>query len=110
MTPSTSIVIFGVSGDLSQRKLIPALFNLFKKGRLAGDFRIFGIGGRPWSDEDLRSAAQKEFIKVMNTEINLELWNTFAARLSYHSADLTSPERFPVCKSGIQVISADPQM
>ena len=49
MSDSTSIVIFGASGDLSHRKLIPALFNLFRKSRIPGKFRIFGTAGRNWS-------------------------------------------------------------
>ena len=50
----TSIVIFGASGDLTKRKLVPALFNLHLKGRLADDVRIVGYARRPYSDDTFR--------------------------------------------------------
>ena len=58
MADSTTIVIFGASGDLAQRKLIPALFNLYRKQRLPADFRIVGFATTPWQDADFRAAVQ----------------------------------------------------
>ena len=46
-----TIVIFGASGDLTKRKLIPALFQLFMKERLAKDTRIVGVSRTEFSDE-----------------------------------------------------------
>jgi glucose-6-phosphate 1-dehydrogenase len=48
--PATTIVIFGASGDLTWRKLIPALYNNFKKGRLAECAHIVGFERRPLTD------------------------------------------------------------
>ena len=48
------IVIFGASGDLTKRKLLPSLCNLIASGLLAEDFAIIGVGRREWSDEDFR--------------------------------------------------------
>lgn len=44
MSENTTIVIFGASGDLTQRKVVPALFSLYLKGRLPADTRIVGFG------------------------------------------------------------------
>ncbi len=55
----TIITIFGVAGDLSQRKLFPALIDLYNKGMLADQFRIIGVGRRGWSDDDLRDFIRK---------------------------------------------------
>ena len=52
---STSIVIFGASGDLTSRKLIPALYNNFKKGRLGECANIVGFARRPYTDETFRA-------------------------------------------------------
>ena len=49
MDPSTSIVIFGASGDLTWRKLVPALYHLFRKERLTHDFRIVGFARSDFS-------------------------------------------------------------
>ncbi len=64
MTESASIVIFGATGDLTRRKLVPALYNLFRKGRIDGETQIVGFARRDWSDEKLRDAMEegvKEF-------------------------------------------------
>lgn len=49
---SNCIVIFGASGDLTHRKLIPALYNLYKIGRLAEDFSVLGVARTALSDEE----------------------------------------------------------
>ena len=50
-----AMIIFGASGDLTKRKLMPALYSLFREKRLTGDFHILGIGRTIYSDEDYRS-------------------------------------------------------
>ena len=51
----TTIVIFGASGDLTQRKLVPALYNLLRKERLPKDVNIVGFARRPFSDDEFRT-------------------------------------------------------
>lgn len=51
------MVIFGASGDLTQRKLIPALYNLYRNGFLAREFAVIGVSGSSMSDEDFRARA-----------------------------------------------------
>jgi glucose-6-phosphate 1-dehydrogenase len=50
----TQIVIFGASGDLTQRKLVPSLFNLFCKGRMPKAYRIVGYGSSDFNDDSFR--------------------------------------------------------
>lgn len=50
-----AMIIFGASGDLTKRKLMPALCSLFCEKRLTGDYSIVGIGRTIYSDEDYRS-------------------------------------------------------
>jgi glucose-6-phosphate 1-dehydrogenase len=94
MADSTSIVIFGASGDLSHRKLIPALYNLYRKKRISANFRIFGTGGREWSDDDLRNTARDFLDTIKNTAIDEELWKTFAQKITYRSGNVSLPETF----------------
>lgn len=54
-TSTTTIVVLGASGDLTQRKLIPALFSQFRKGRLPAGVRIMGFARRPWDDAGFRA-------------------------------------------------------
>jgi len=50
-----TIVIFGASGDLTRRKLVPSLYNLYRRGHLPAGTRIVGFARRPYSDEDFRA-------------------------------------------------------
>jgi glucose-6-phosphate 1-dehydrogenase len=54
----TTFIIFGASGDLTERKLIPALLNSYGKGRLPESFNIVGFARRPWDDAELRQVLQ----------------------------------------------------
>lgn len=99
MAGSTSIVIFGISGDLAQRKLIPALFNLFQKGRLMDEFRILGIAGRPWTDEDLRETSRKAHEEFSGYKIEVPKWNEFAGKLFYLSGNFREEASFHALSS-----------
>ena len=86
--PAATIVIFGGSGDLARRKLVPALFELHCQGQLAPETAIVGFARSVDSDEawrdDLRSALA-EFGRTAHGE---EEWRSFAARLFHVRGDL----------------------
>ncbi len=95
----TSIVIFGASGDLTQRKLMPSLFNLFRKGRLPKQFQIVGYGGTAFTDDQFRAHLEegiKEFAPFNHTN---EEWNNFASRLFYQQGHYDNPTDFEKLKS-----------
>lgn len=94
MTENTSIIIFGASGDLSHRKLIPALFNLYLKGRLPESFRIYGAATRSWTDDDLRSTAWSSLQDQSTFRIDEAAWRIFAQKLTYRSGDFSAPDTF----------------
>jgi glucose-6-phosphate 1-dehydrogenase len=94
MTSSTSIVIFGASGDLSHRKLIPALYNLYRKGSLVEPFRIFGTAGRSWSDDDLRKIAREQLGRINESPVDEVVWQKFAAKLTYQSGSVSNEQTF----------------
>lgn len=94
MSTPTSIIIFGISGDLAQRKLIPALFNLFQKGRLGSNFQILGFSGRSWKDENLRTAAWESIEKFAGYAVNETTWTEFVSRLHYLSGNFQDAGSF----------------
>ena len=53
---TTTLVIFGASGDLTHRKLVPSLCSLHCKGRLPQDLNIVGVARRPMSDDEFRTS------------------------------------------------------
>ena len=84
------LVIFGASGDLTHRKLIPALFELYKQRRLPKEFAVLGCARRPWTDEIFRNKMKE----ALNEKIkgDKELWNQFAACLFYEPVNLQKPD------------------
>lgn len=78
-----SIVIFGASGDLTQRKLVPSLFNLCRKGRVPKQFRIVGYGNTAFSDEEFRAHLEEGVKQFASFEFEREEWNAFAPNLAY---------------------------
>ncbi len=97
------IVIFGASGDLTQRKLIPALYDLDRQGRLPGGLRILGVSRTPMSDEQFRdklAPAARQFA----AQFDPARWNDFARRVYYHAGDGVSSETFaPLARRITQV-------
>ena len=85
----TSIVIFGASGDLTQRKLVPSLFNLFRKGRLPKQFRIIGYGGTAFSDEQFRAHLEEGMKQFAPFEFKAEEWAAFIPNLVYQQGRYT---------------------
>lgn len=80
----TSVVIFGASGDLTKRKLVPSLFNLFRKDRLPGKFRVIGHAQTPFTDEQFRLHLAAGLQQHAGFEYTSKKWDAFAANLSYH--------------------------
>ncbi len=83
MANATTIVIFGASGDLTQRKLFPALFSLYRKGRLPANLRIMGFATTPWGDEAFRAAMRAAVDQFAGSPFTDGDWAPFAARLTY---------------------------
>ena len=80
----TSIVIFGASGDLTQRKLIPSFFNLFRKRKTPKDFNIVGYGWTPFTHEQFREHLHHGLKEYANYEFTEEEWSLFAQHVYYH--------------------------
>ena len=79
----TSIVIFGASGDLTQRKLVPALFNLYCKGRMPEKYRIVGYGSTEFTDDTFRSHLKEGMKKFSDGNYTDQEWEEFASHLVY---------------------------
>ena len=84
------LVIFGASGDLTHRKLVPALFELYKQRRLPSEFALLGCARRPWSNEIFRQKMAEALGETIKE--NPLAWDQFAAGLFYEPVDLQKPE------------------
>lgn len=85
-TPLT-IVIFGASGDLTARKLVPALFSLAQKGRLPQEACIVGVARSPFSDEQFRDKLEPMVKGVAGKDWQPPHWQAFRQRIFYVAGD-----------------------
>ena len=81
------IVIFGASGDLTGRKLIPALFSLYRRERLPDGLRIVGSSRSPFSDEEFRTHLRDGAEQYATESFDAAAWESFAATISYLRGD-----------------------
>ena len=87
-TDTTTIVIMGASGDLTRRKLIPALFNLARRGRLPERAQIVGFSRRDYSDDGFRELMWQEVGESGEEDDARSDWDEFARRVFYCRGDL----------------------
>src|SRR5512147_3262166 len=93
-----SIVIFGASGDLTERKLVPSLFNLCRKDRLPEHFRIVGYGNTEFTDEQFRAHLKEGMKQYASFKYTAEEWNRFASNLVYMQGRYTDLADFKKLK------------
>lgn len=86
---AVSIVIFGASGDLTQRKLIPSLFNLYRKERIPKKFRVVGYGNTVFTDEQFRVHLKKGMEEFASYKYTNKEWNDFASNIGYQQGRYT---------------------
>jgi len=89
LSPCT-IVIFGASGDLTARKLIPALYHLCKDGQLPSSYRIVGFARREKTDESWRTELRTALDQFSRTKpVDDKVWSDFAKNIFYCQGDIT---------------------
>ena len=83
-----TIIIFGASGDLTQRKLIPALYSSYKKGNLPEKFNVVGFARRDWSHEYFREHLLRGLNEFAADIFEDGLWESFKRKLWYFKGNL----------------------
>jgi glucose-6-phosphate 1-dehydrogenase len=78
-----AVVVFGATGDLTARKLMPALYNLSRERLLPSGFSVVGFARRDWSDEQFRAAMKEAVAKYSREPIQEDIWDSFAHELHY---------------------------
>jgi glucose-6-phosphate 1-dehydrogenase len=106
--PATTIVIFGASGDLTWRKLVPALYNNFKKGRLAECATILGFARRPYTEEEFRAHLREGTAQFSPETFDAGIWEDFSRRLKYFQGDLDVSGDFPRLEAYLATLEGGP--
>jgi glucose-6-phosphate 1-dehydrogenase len=89
-----SVVIFGASGDLTGRKLIPALYNIAADGDLPPTLSVVGFARREKTHESFRAELEEMNRKVSRQGHNDQLWATFRRNISYHRSEFEDPDGY----------------
>ena len=82
-----TIVIFGATGDLTHRKLVPALYNLAADGELPPAVTIVGFARRPKTDDQFRRDLEEATRKFSRQAVRDEIWKNFAQSIFYHQSE-----------------------
>ncbi|ABR00120.1 glucose-6-phosphate 1-dehydrogenase [Haemophilus influenzae] len=91
-TDNNCIVIFGASGDLTHRKLIPALYNLYKIGRLSENFSVLGVARSDLNDETFRKKMREALIH--NEETTPDTLDAFCSHLYYQAVNTSDAQDY----------------
>lgn len=98
-TPQPLImVIFGASGDLTQRKLVPAIYHLRRQQRLPPEITIVGVARREWSHDYFREHMREGIDQFSDGIGSEEVWQDFAQGLFYFSSNIDDPESYQKLK------------
>ncbi len=100
-----TLMIFGASGDLTARKLIPALFSLSRNGYLPAGMPIVGVARRQKTDEIFRNELKETLSKELSPEV-MQHWAEFEKRLHYIPADLSAAHDFEKLKADVEELEA----
>ncbi len=99
---STSIVIFGGTGDLAQRKLIPALFELTYRKRIPDNLRVVCFARSDYTSESYREFMWNRVSEFRDLAAHSEAWGEFARRIHYIRGNLGEPNGLGILKKGLQ--------
>jgi glucose-6-phosphate 1-dehydrogenase len=89
-----TFVIFGASGDLTSRKLVPALYQLHRKKRLPQDTRVVGFSRSKFSHDQWRAELAKSTAEHTGKDFDPAIWKQFAERVFYHPGDIGNNDDF----------------
>ncbi|HVJ87899.1 MAG TPA: glucose-6-phosphate dehydrogenase [Caulifigura sp.] len=107
MNENLTLMIFGASGDLTARKLIPALYQLDCNGYLPGKTAIVGVARREKTDDSFRAEMKSAVAEHRQSEFTEQRWQSFAKRLRYAQVDIESDSAAAALRDRIHEIESD---
>ena len=96
----TTLVIFGATGDLAKRKLLPAIYNLAHEGALPERFNLIGVSRSEMSDDEYRDLARESITQFSRRETDAQVLDSMLGRIRYVSGTFDDPsvyERLETC-------------
>ena len=107
VAPPNIMVIFGGSGDLTRRKLVPALYSLRKDGLLPEQFAVLGIGRQPLGTDGLRAQLDEKSRAFLGEDFDAQHWERMLESIHYLQGDFTAPELFTRLRERLDELAAE---
>jgi glucose-6-phosphate 1-dehydrogenase len=102
------VVIFGASGDLTKRKLVPALYRLTQERLLPAEFAIVGFARSPMSHDDFRAKMKDAIVTYSEAKtVDEAVWQSFAQGIYYVAGDINNPESYRKMSALLDQIDRD---
>jgi glucose-6-phosphate 1-dehydrogenase len=102
-----AFVIFGATGDLTKRKLIPALYNLAHEGQLPTGFAVVAFARRTKSSEEFRTEMRAAVERFARFPLNPAVWDSLAQAIVYHQSDFTASDGYVALRSLLEKLDRD---
>lgn len=99
-------VIFGATGDLTQRKLIPALYNLCEAGLLPEEFAIIGVARKPATDTEIRKRLRAAIEQFATGDVDEDKWSWLEHRIYAHTGTFDDPETYKTLRPKLEELDA----
>ena len=109
MLDPCTFVIFGSTGNLSKRKLLPALYHLEAANRLPDEMKIIGFGRRDWSDDQWRTEVKEILSPQVREGIDEAIFTKFSKRLHFLKGDLKNKDSFKELSNKVENSDAFPK-
>src|SRR6201995_1358693 len=102
------VVIFGASGDLTKRKLVPALYRLVQQRLLPAEFAIVGGARSPMSDDDFRGKMKEAIVEFSEAKsVDDSVWGSFAQGIHYIAGDINAASVYQQLKEKLDQIDSE---
>src|SRR6266542_2601602 len=107
-TGPCAIVLFGITGDLSKRKLVPALYNLMADGSLPEQFAVVGLTRRGATPDEMRQRFRQSTAELGRRKaVDAGVWNKFAAALDFVNGQLDDPDAYAALKKKLAAVDRE---
>lgn len=93
-----SLIIFGATGDLTKRKLMPALYNLEKQQCLSSDFRIYAFARKNKTQDSYREEIHQWLLEENKNNFDKEAWRRLSEKIIYHHSEFNDPQGYQSLK------------
>jgi glucose-6-phosphate 1-dehydrogenase len=103
----SSLIIFGVTGDLSRKKLMPAVYDLANRGLLPPGFALVGFARRDWEDQDFEKVVYDSVKQYARTPFHDDVWNQLAQGIRFVPGEFDDDAAFERLKNTVQELDRD---